>query len=106
MSPSGVPPEPGRRPGLVDRALLAVADGFMLLMLSRPPTGTLRTTRVTPASIALAALTAAASAAAAAWLLLPAPRWAPLALLPALALLAVLAAGSAALALYGLLQRR
>jgi hypothetical protein len=32
---------------------MLVADAFMLAMISRPPSGTLRTTWVTPATIAL-----------------------------------------------------
>jgi hypothetical protein len=106
MRPPGVPSKPVPRPRLADCLLLPIADRFMLLMLSRPPTGTLRTTPVTPASIALAALTFAAAGVAAVWLVVSLGRWAPLALAPPLALLAVLAVGSAALALYGLLQRR
>jgi hypothetical protein len=39
----------------LQRLLLPVADGFMILMLSRPASGTLRTTRVTTASILLGA---------------------------------------------------
>ena len=89
----------------VQRLLLPVADGFMLLMLSRPPTGTLRTTRVTSASIALAILTFCVAGTIAASLAAAAGRLGPLLLLPAL-LLAVLALGSASLALYGLRQRR
>ncbi|HXA43176.1 MAG TPA: hypothetical protein VNV65_09740 [Candidatus Solibacter sp.] len=37
------------------RLLLPLADAFMVAMLSRPPSGTLATTRVTTVSIALAA---------------------------------------------------
>jgi len=77
----------------------------MLLMLSRPPTGTLRTTRVTNASIALATLTFAASGALAVLLLTLARRTGPLLLLPVL-LLVGLGVGSVCLALYGLRQRR
>jgi hypothetical protein len=77
----------------------------MLVMLSRPPTGTLRTTRVTNASIALAALTFAASAALAVLLLTLVRSTGPLLLLPVL-LLAGLGVGSVCLALYGLRQRR
>jgi hypothetical protein len=106
MRASGISSKPPPRPRLADRLLLPIADRFMLLMLSRPPTGTLRSTPVTPASIVLAALTFAAAGAAAVWLVTSLGRWAPLALLPPLALLAALAVGSAALALYGLLQRR
>jgi len=46
-----------RRPQLdpLQRLLLPVADGFMILMLSRPASGSLRTTRVTTVSVLLGA---------------------------------------------------
>ena len=104
MSAPNVPDAP---PPLdpVQRALLPIADGFMLLMLSRPPTGTLRTTRVTWASIWLSVVTFAVAGTLAALLTGAAGRLGPILLVPALPL-AVLALGSASLALYGLLQRR
>jgi hypothetical protein len=97
---------PGDLPPLdpLQRVLLPVADAFMLLMLSRPPTGTLRTTRVTSASIGLAILTFGVSATIIGQLAAATGRIGPLLLLPALPL-AVLALGSASLALYGLRQR-
>jgi hypothetical protein len=89
----------------LQRLLLPVADGFMVVMLSRPPTGTLRTTRVTRASIALAVATLAISGTLAAALVVAVGRLGPLAL-AAVAPLSALAAGAAALALYGLRQHR
>ena len=89
----------------LQRLLLPVADRFMLVMLSRPPTGTLRTTRVTAASIGLGIATFAVSATIAALLVAVAGRLGLLLLVPAL-LLAGLAVGAASLALYGLRQRR
>jgi hypothetical protein len=105
VSASARPPD--RLPPLdwLQRLLLPVADGFMLVMLSRPPTGTLRTTRVTWASIALALATIAVSGTLAAALVVAARRLGPLAVAAA-APLAALAAGAAALAIYGLRQRR
>jgi hypothetical protein len=89
----------------LQRLLLPVADRFMLVMLSRPPTGTLLTTRVTTVSILLAAVTFGASVLMAGVLVAAAPRAGALLLAPAVVLVA-LAAGSASLALYGLRQRR
>jgi hypothetical protein len=85
--------------------LLPVADRFMLVMLSRPPTGTLRTTRVTSATIWLSVVTVVVAGTISGLLLTAAGRFGPLLLVPALPL-AVLALGSASLALYGLRQRR
>ncbi len=98
---AGSPPPPDR----LQRLLLPIADRFMLVMLSRPPAGTLRDTRVTAASILLAAATFVTSSLAAGWLVRAAGGSGPLALLP-LAPLAALAVGSGSLALYGLRQRR
>ena len=88
----------------VQRLLLPVADCFMLLMLSRPPTGTLRTTRVTSVSIGLAVVTFGVSGTLTGVLAAAVGRLGPLLLVPALPL-AALALGSASLALYGLRQR-
>jgi hypothetical protein len=89
----------------LQRLLLPVADGFMVAMLSRPPSGTLRTTRVTWPTIALSIATLAGTAVTAGVLVRIAGRVGPL-LLIAVVALAALAAGSASLALYGLRQRR
>ena len=98
-------PEPLPALDPLQRLLLPVADRFMLLMLSRPPTGTLRTTRVTSASIGLAVVTFLVSGAVAVLLGAEMGRLGPILLVPAVPLV-VLALGSASLALYGLLQRR
>jgi hypothetical protein len=47
-------------PALVGRLVLPVADAFMVAMVSRPASGSLRTTWVTPATLALGVLTALA----------------------------------------------
>lgn len=86
----------------VQRLLLPVADAFMILMLSRPGSGSLRTTRVTLASIALAA--AAFVAFALAGLFVAVGGRGPL-LVVAGTLLEFFAFGCLSLALYGLLQR-
>ena len=103
MSASDEPPDlPPLDP--LQRLLLPVADRFMLLMLSRPPSGTLRTTRVTSASIGLAIVTFGVSGAITGVLAGSIGRLGPLLLVPAIPL-GVLALGSASLALYGLRQR-
>lgn len=101
-SPASVPP-----PRRTDRLLLALADGFMAAMLSRPPTGTLATTRVTTATIWLAATTSAACAlaTAAVFVAVLAGQASGVLALPAAVCLTI-AGGSACLALYGIRQRR
>ena len=99
-STDGLPPL-----DLLQRLLLPVADGFMVMMLSRPPSGTLRTTRVTSATIALAIVTFAVSGTSSALVLRATGRLGPLLLALALPL-AALALGAASLALYGVRQRR
>jgi len=86
----------------VQRLILPVADAFMILMLSRPSSGSLRTTRVTTASIALGA--GAFVAFALAGILVAVGGRRPL-LLVAGTLLELFALGCLSLALYGLLQR-
>jgi hypothetical protein len=106
-SPGGAPP-PGSTPlppldGL-QRLLLPVADAFMVLMWSRPPSGSLRDTRVTLASLLLAAATLVILAPAGiAALVLPGAGWVRVA---GAIVAEVLALGSAALLVYGLRQRR
>jgi hypothetical protein len=56
-----VPDDPLPRLGAPARAVLPAADLAMWLMASRPATGSLANTWVTPATLALCALTAAAS---------------------------------------------
>jgi hypothetical protein len=88
----------------VQRILLPIADGFMVAMYSRPPSGTLRTTRVTAVSIALGAAGFVVCGVIGLLLALGtgagALRWIAAVLLEAFAL------GSGALALFGILQRR
>jgi hypothetical protein len=45
-----VPDSPAPPPGPLESAVLPVADFFMLAMFSKPPSGTLRTTWVTPST--------------------------------------------------------
>jgi hypothetical protein len=105
VNASGGPPDALPPLDSLQRLLLPVADRFMLVMLSRPPTGTLRTTRVTSVSIGLGIVTFGVSATIAALLAAAAGRLGLLLLVPAL-LLAALAVGAASLALYGVRQRR
>jgi hypothetical protein len=89
----------------VQARLLPLADVVMVLMLSRPPSGTLRTTRVTVVTIVLAGLVGAASLALIPVLALRVagghtPLW--LVLVPALVAAAV---GCADLATFGVRQR-
>lgn len=85
------------------RLLLPVADAFMILMLSRPPSGSLRTTRVTTVSIALAAASFVAFGLAGVVVAVSGRR--PL-LVVVGGLLVFFALGCLSLALFGLLQRR
>jgi uncharacterized membrane protein len=89
---------------LAQRILLPVADAFMVAMLSRPPSGSLRTTRVTAVSIGLGTAAFIVFGVFGGVLLVRAGEQ-PLRWLAAVLLLAF-ALGSGALALYGLLQRR
>jgi hypothetical protein len=45
-----VPEAPVPAPGRFEAAVIPVADAFMIAMFSRPPSGTLRTTWVTPST--------------------------------------------------------
>jgi hypothetical protein len=82
-------------------ALLPVADLFMVVMFSRPPTGTLRTTWVTPATEQLCVALAVVGFLGGGFLVWArgAGAWLGLALI-------LLAAGCASVALVGLAQRR
>lgn len=84
--------------------LLPLADLVMIVMISRPPSGSLRTTRVTAATIGLAAVVAVAALGAAAIAILRALSAAPLWLI-ALAFALAAAISCADLALYGVRQR-
>jgi len=91
-----VPPLPGWA-----AALLPVADLFMVLMVSRPPTGTLRTTWVTPGTLQLTTVLALVGLVVGGLLL---PRFGLSALLGVLLIAFALGCGS--VALVGLAQRR
>ena len=95
---------PGPAPPLPSAVgwLVPIADAFMIAMLSRPATGSLRVTWVTPATYWLSVLTAI-GAVAGALTVRPGPAW--LAVLAMVALIAA-AAGAGAVAIVGLAQRR
>ena len=100
--PASLPPAPPRW----GAAVLPIADLFMWAMLSRPQSGSLRVTWVTPATFLLSVLAAASAAivlAVCAVALAGGGGWAPLAGIVACA---ALAAGSSAVGLVGLAQRR
>ena len=90
----------------VGRALVPLADAFMLVMLSRPSTGSLRNTWVTPATLGLclAVLVIAAPIGALA-LATGAADGSRLRVAAGVVIIA-LAAGSAAVAAVGAMQRR
>ena len=95
-----VPPLPA-----AGRALLPLADLMMVVMLSRPASGSLRTTWVTPATVWLAVPTAVLGAAASLIVIAGGGGSGLLALAGGLLLLG-LAAGSAAIVVVSLLQHR
>ena len=85
--------------------LVVVADGFMIAMASRPATGSLRRTWVTPATRRMALALAMIGALVVALTILGVvavrgPAWA------GVALVAVLAAGALAVAVVGAMQQR
>lgn len=85
--------------------LLPVADLFMILMFSRPPGGSLRTARVTPLTIWLAAAVAVLAGVPALVLLVQATAgFRPLLILVGLLGVAI-ALGSGVLAVFGVRQR-
>ena len=91
-----VPPLPGWA-----RALLPAADLFMVVLFSRPPTGTLRTTWVTPATLQLGAVLAVIGVLSGAFLIWAGGTGALLG-----AALVVFGLGCASVALVGVAQRR
>jgi hypothetical protein len=95
-----VPPLPS-----LGRALLPLADAVMILLLSRPASGSLRTTWVTPATAALAAAFALLALPLGALVLAGAGGPDMLALAAGLLLLA-LAAGCISIVLVSFLQHR
>lgn len=88
------------------RWLLRPADLFMLAMLSRPVSGTLRTTWVTPATLALCVVTALAGLPLGAAALAGGVVSGRALRLVAGAVLVTVALGSVSVALVGALQRR
>jgi hypothetical protein len=86
--------------------LLPAADLVMIVMWSRPPSGTLRTTRVTRATIWLSAAVAVVTGGLALLLAGYLLRGASLLLLVPALLVVPLAAGSACLAAFGIRQHR
>jgi hypothetical protein len=101
-----VPAGPPSAPPRWEAAVLPLADLFMWAMLSRPQSGSLGVTWVTPATFFLSALAAASAAivlAVCAVALAGGGGWAALA---GIVVCAALAAGSSAVGLVGLAQRR
>ena len=87
------------------RGILRVADLFMVAMWSRPPTGTLATSWVTPATLYMCATLAAVAAALAVALLIAAIGGSGAIAVALSVLLLLLAAGSGAVAAVGVAQR-
>jgi hypothetical protein len=87
------------------RLILPLADAFMLAMVSRPATGSLRTTWVTPATLQLSAAAAVISLALGAFVLYLVTGAGGLPLLLGGLLLVVLGLGSGAVAIVGITQR-
>ena len=85
------------------RLLLPLADAFMLIMLSRPATGSLRVTWVTPATLWMCALLALGGVAGGVVAIVVSGG---VAWVVAGVVLIVLAAGGAAVAAVGVMQRR
>jgi hypothetical protein len=99
--PEGSPPPLPAGPHIA--AVVAIADAFMIAMVSRPVTGSLRNTWVTPATFWLAVLTAGVSTVLVG---LGALSFDGLARLAAVVIGALLLLGSASVFLVGGLQRR
>jgi len=85
--------------------LYAVADAFMLVMLSRPETGSLRRTWVTPATILLCSAAAVLGVGVASLVALRGLTHAPVIDLLLAVLFALLAVGAACVLAVALLQR-
>jgi hypothetical protein len=60
---TAIPETPVPRAGALAAAVMPLADGFMRVMLSRPQTGSLRSTWVTPATLWLSLASGALAAA-------------------------------------------
>jgi hypothetical protein len=85
--------------------VLPLADAFMILMLSRPGSGSLRSTWVTPATLLLGAGLALAGAPVLVVLLAAAARGSAFTAVAGFVVF-VIVAGSLSVAVVGLLQRR
>jgi hypothetical protein len=87
------------------RLILPLADAFMLMMVSRPVTGSLRTTWVTPATLQLSAAAAVISVALGTFVLYLSTGAGGLPLLVGGVLLVALGLGSGSVAIVGIAQR-
>ena len=103
---TSVPAEPPPRPRGAARRLVPIADLFMVVMLSRPPSGSLATTWVTRATTLLASLCLAAAAGLVAVLLAGVTHWPSALVAVALAGSIAFGAGAAAVIAVGAGQRR
>lgn len=104
MSGRLTPPEVTPLDGL-QITLLPIADLFMILMLSRPPGGSLRTARVTPVTIGLAAVLALLAGLAALALVSSAIATSQYLFIPIALLDGALGLGAAVLTIFGVRQR-
>ncbi|MGH7686211.1 MAG: hypothetical protein ACREN2_05275 [Candidatus Dormibacteria bacterium] len=103
---TSVPAEPPPAPRGGARRVLPIADLFMVVMLSRPPSGTLATTWVTRATSLLGWFCLAAAAALVALLLAGVTHWPSALVAVALAGCIAFGAGAAAVIAVGVDQRR
>lgn len=103
---TSVPAEPPPEPRGTARRVLPVADLFMVVMLSRPPSGSLANTWVTRATTLLASLCLAAAAAFVAVLLAGVTHWPSALVAVALAGCVAFGAGAAAVIAVAIEQRR
>lgn len=103
---TAVPQEPPLPPRGAARRLLPVADLFMLVLLSRPPGGTLATTWVTKATLFLAAGCVVGPLVLASAVLAGLGHWPAGAVALALAGCAAVVLGAASVLAIGLDQRR
>ena len=103
---TSVPAEPPPAPRGAARRVLPIADMFMVVMLSRPASGSLATTWVTRATTLLASLCLAAAVALVAVLLAGATHWPAALVAVALAGCIAFGAGAAAVIAVAVTQRR
>jgi len=103
---TAVPDEPVPRLGLLASLLLPIADAFMIALFSKPPSGTLRTTWVTPATLWLTAISGAGAAVLAIALAVSSANGNGGVILAGVVISAVYAIGALAVATVGIDQRR